>query len=50
MADKEYTRVNRRDCFANLLRRQNDSIAREEVLARPDLKVGGSFMSTPLAD
>jgi hypothetical protein len=42
MADKEYARVNRSDCFANLLRSQNDSIAQEDLLAKPDLKVGGS--------
>jgi len=45
MADKEYTRANRSDYFANRLRSQNDSIA-----LKPDLKSPWLFMSKPLAD
>src|SRR6266481_4078635 len=36
MADKEHTRANRSDHFANRLR--NDSIVQKDLLARPDLK------------
>jgi hypothetical protein len=38
MADKEYTRSNRSDYFANRLRSQNDSIAHKDPLAKPNLK------------
>jgi len=37
MAHKEYARANRSKYFANRLRRQNDSVALRDLLAKPDL-------------
>jgi hypothetical protein len=45
-ADKEHTRANRSDHFADRLR--NDSIALKDLLAKPDLKSPWLFLSTPL--
>jgi hypothetical protein len=48
MADKEHTRANRSDHFANRLR--NASIALKDLLAKPDLKSPWLFLSAPLAN
>jgi hypothetical protein len=50
MADKEHTRANRSDYFANRLVGQIDLIAVKDLLAKPDLKSSWFFTRTPLAD
>jgi hypothetical protein len=44
MVDKEYTRANRNDYFANRLRGLNGSIALKDILAKPGLKSPWLFM------
>jgi hypothetical protein len=50
MADKEYTRSNRSDYFANRLRSQNDSIALQDISRKTRYERSRLFMSTALAD
>jgi hypothetical protein len=47
-ADKEHTRANRSDHFANRL--CNDSIAQKDLLEKSDPKSPWLFLSAPLTD